>query len=46
VQDRVEQGRRKIEAMAKDLDLPFVASHTNFVAVDLGSSSRARSPES
>jgi len=42
VQNRVQQGRRKIEEMAKQLNLTYVPSHTNFVAVDLGSSSRAK----
>lgn len=37
----VQAGRERIYALATDLDLPYVKSFTNFVAVDLGSSDRA-----
>lgn len=37
----VQAGRERIYAMAADLNLPYIESFTNFVAVDLGSSDRA-----
>lgn len=41
VRDAVQLGRERIYAMANALQLPFIESFTNFVAVDLGSSERA-----
>jgi histidinol-phosphate aminotransferase len=41
IKNAVQAGRERIYAMAVDLDLPYVESFTNFVAVDLGSSDRA-----
>lgn len=41
VRQTVQKGRERIYALASDLDLPYLESFTNFVAVDLGSSERA-----
>ncbi len=41
VRREVELGRERIYAMASSLQLPYIESFTNFVAVDLGSSDRA-----
>jgi histidinol-phosphate aminotransferase len=41
IKNAVQKGRERIYAMANDLDLPYIESFTNFVAVDLGSSDRA-----
>lgn len=37
----VAAGRRDYEDLARGLNLPFLASHTNFVPIDLGTSARA-----
>lgn len=41
VRASVLKGREKIYTMADELDLPYLESFTNFVAVDLGTSERA-----
>jgi len=41
VRQEVQLGRERIYAMATSLQLPYIESFTNFVAVDLGSSDRA-----
>ncbi|MGK0281335.1 MAG: histidinol-phosphate aminotransferase [Patiriisocius sp.] len=41
IKNAVHTGRERIYAMAANLDLPYIESFTNFVAVDLGSSDRA-----
>lgn len=41
VRESVAVGRAKIYAMANELDLPYLESFTNFVAVDLASNERA-----
>jgi len=41
IKNAVQAGRERIYAMANALELPYVESFTNFVAVDLGSSDRA-----
>lgn len=42
VKKKVEAGRNRVIAMAQDLGLSYLPSATNFVAVDLGSSERAK----
>ena len=41
IKQAVQAGRERIYAMATDLNLPYIESFTNFVAVDFGSSERA-----
>jgi histidinol-phosphate aminotransferase len=41
IKNAVQAGREHIYAMAADLDLPYIESFTNFVAVDLDSNERA-----
>lgn len=43
VRQRVEAGRQHIYTMARELDLPYLPSATNFVAVDLGDGERTAS---
>jgi histidinol-phosphate aminotransferase len=38
---QVAEGRRDYEALARGLNLPFIASLTNFVAIDVGSEERS-----
>lgn len=42
IRQAVADGRARIESLATELQLPFVPSHTNFVAVNVGSSTRAK----
>ena len=41
IRQAVQAGRERIYAMANELQLPYIESFTNFVAVDLASSERA-----
>lgn len=41
IKQAVQAGRERIYTMVTDLELPYVESYTNFVAVDFGSSDRA-----
>lgn len=43
VLEQVEAGRKRIYSLADDLELPYLPSSTNFVAVNLGDGDRTRS---